>query len=317
MSDLTRMLEAVQAGQANAADELLPLVYGELRRLAAARMAQERPGQTLQPTALVHEAWLRLGGDGEARWENRAHFFAAAAEAMRRVLIDQARRKQALRHGGGWARVELEGLDVPEAASEPMLLRVSEALENLARDDTFEAMTQTEKAARFRALHERDSAFLMPNPWDAGSARVLEGLGFEALATSSAAFAATLGRQDGNVSRDEALSHSRQLVQVTSVPIAADLENGFGDGPAKVAETIRLAAETGLVGGSIEDAPRGRANARRLDRGRPAGPRQRPVRPGPRDRSCGGRCGCGARPTVPLHAYGPRRELRSRQTRPR
>lgn len=121
-------------------------------------------------------------------------------------------------------------------------------------------MTQTEKAARFRALHERDRAFLMPNPWDAGSARVLEGLGFEALATSSAAFAATLGRQDGNVSRDEVLGHSRQLAEVTRVPLAADLENGFGDEPAKVAETIRLAAETGLVGGSIEDGPRDRAN---------------------------------------------------------
>lgn len=135
VSDVTRLLEAVETGQAQAADELLPLVYDELRRLAVVKMAQERPGQTLQPTALVHEAWLRLSSDGSPRWQGRAHFFAAAAEAMRRILIDQARRKQAARHGGGWARLDLEAIDLPETAGEPMLLRVNDALERLARDD--------------------------------------------------------------------------------------------------------------------------------------------------------------------------------------
>ena len=115
-------------------------------------------------------------------------------------------------------------------------------------------MTQTEKANRFRTLHQRDGIFLIPNPWDAGSARILEGLGFEALATSSAAFAATLGRRDGRVRRDEVLAHIRQVVQATNVPVSGDLENGFADEPASAAETIRLAAEAGLVGGSIEDS---------------------------------------------------------------
>src|SRR3954453_8550352 len=94
-----------------AAEAILPLVYEELRKLAAQRMAREAPGQTLQATALVHEAWLRLGGDAQPRWQNEAHFFAAAAEAMRWILIDQARRKKALRHGGDFERVNLEGLD--------------------------------------------------------------------------------------------------------------------------------------------------------------------------------------------------------------
>lgn len=115
-------------------------------------------------------------------------------------------------------------------------------------------MTQTEKANRFRALHQREGIFMIPNPWDAGSARILEGLGFEALATSSAGFAATLGRRDGKVTRDEKLAHIRQVVQATSIPVSADLENGFSDEPAAVAETFRLAAEAGLVGGSIEDS---------------------------------------------------------------
>ena|GEM_PF-324388 len=121
-------------------------------------------------------------------------------------------------------------------------------------DPALDNMTQTEKANRFRALHERDGIFLIPNPWDAGSARVLEGLGFEALATSSAAFAATLGRRDGKVTRDEVLAHIRQVVQATNIPVSADLENCFADEPAAVAETIRLAAEAGLAGGSVEDS---------------------------------------------------------------
>jgi 2-methylisocitrate lyase-like PEP mutase family enzyme len=116
------------------------------------------------------------------------------------------------------------------------------------------AMSQGDKAARFRALHERPGAFVIPNPWDAGSARVLAGLGFVALATSSGACAGTLGRRDGKVTREEALAHARAIVGATDLPVSADLEKCFGDAPSVVAETIRLAAGTGLVGGSVEDA---------------------------------------------------------------
>jgi 2-methylisocitrate lyase-like PEP mutase family enzyme len=116
------------------------------------------------------------------------------------------------------------------------------------------ATTQSDKAARFRALHQATGAFVIPNPWDAGSARVLTGLGFEALATSSGACAGTLGRHDGKVTREEAMAHARAIVAATDLPVSADLEKGFGDVPAVVAETIRLAAGVGLVGGSIEDA---------------------------------------------------------------
>ena len=114
--------------------------------------------------------------------------------------------------------------------------------------------SQNEKAARFRALHEAPGAFVIPNPWDAGSARILATLGFQALATSSGASAGTLGRRDGKVTREEALAHSRAIVAATDLPVAADLEKGFGDAPSVAAETIRLAAAVGLVGGSIEDA---------------------------------------------------------------
>jgi 2-methylisocitrate lyase-like PEP mutase family enzyme len=116
------------------------------------------------------------------------------------------------------------------------------------------AVSQADKAARFRALHEGPGAFVIPNPWDSGSARVLAGLGFLALATSSGACAGTLGRRDGRVSRTEALAHARAIVAATDLPVSADLEKGFGDSPGAAAETIRLAAEAGLVGGSIEDA---------------------------------------------------------------
>ena len=116
------------------------------------------------------------------------------------------------------------------------------------------AASQSEKATRFRALHQSPGAFVIPNPWDAGSARILAGLGFEALATSSGASAGVLGRRDGKVTREEALAHARAIVGATDLPVSADLEKGFGDAPAVAAETIRLAAEVGLVGGSIEDA---------------------------------------------------------------
>src|SRR6266481_4104088 len=115
-------------------------------------------------------------------------------------------------------------------------------------------MTQTEKAAQFQALHERAGAFLIPNPWDAGSACVLAGLGFEAFATSSGAAAATFGRRDGKLTRDEALSSARAIVNATELPVSADLENGFGDSPDIAAETVQMAAEAGLVGCSIEDS---------------------------------------------------------------
>ena len=108
MSDVTRILTAIEQGDAKAADELLPLVYQELRQLAVYRMAHEAPGQTLQPTALVHEAWLRVSGGENKKWDGRGHFFAAAAEAMRRILIDNARRKHAVRHGGKQQRAEAE-----------------------------------------------------------------------------------------------------------------------------------------------------------------------------------------------------------------
>jgi 2-methylisocitrate lyase-like PEP mutase family enzyme len=114
--------------------------------------------------------------------------------------------------------------------------------------------SQTDKAVRFRGLHQGPSAFVIPNPWDAGSARILAGLGFQALATSSGASAGILGRRDGKVARDEALAHARAIVAATDLPVSADLEKGFGDAPEAAAETIRLAAGVGLVGGSIEDA---------------------------------------------------------------
>ena len=116
------------------------------------------------------------------------------------------------------------------------------------------AITQADKANAFRALHERPGVFVMPNPWDGGSARVLAGLGFEALATSSGAAAGTLGRRDGAITRDESLALARVIVEATDLPVSADLENGFGHAPEDAAETIRRAAAIGLVGGSIEDA---------------------------------------------------------------
>lgn len=135
MSDITRILQAAQPGDPVAADQLLPLVYDELRRLAAHKMTNEAAGHTLQPTALVHEAWLRLVGQVNQQWSGRAHFFAAAAEAMRRILIDRIRRKQAARHGGGLARVDLDEVQIAAPAKDDELLGVSEALEKLAARD--------------------------------------------------------------------------------------------------------------------------------------------------------------------------------------
>jgi RNA polymerase sigma factor (TIGR02999 family) len=139
LSDVTRILESIEHGDPKAADELLPLVYGELRKLAAAKMANEAPNQTLQPTALVHEAWLRLVGEANPQFANRAHFFAAAAEAMRRILIDKARRKRAVRHGGDQQRVDIEGMEIAVLGNEDELLAVNEALDKLAAQNKLEA----------------------------------------------------------------------------------------------------------------------------------------------------------------------------------
>ena len=139
VSDVTQIIEAVQRGDARAADELLPLVYEELRKLAASKMANEAAGNTLQPTALVHEAWLRLVGNDNPKFAGRAHFFAAAAEAMRRILIDRARRKCALRHGGGQVRVDIQQLDLASPDADDQLLAVNDALDKLAAQDPVEA----------------------------------------------------------------------------------------------------------------------------------------------------------------------------------
>jgi RNA polymerase sigma factor (TIGR02999 family) len=136
MADVTQILAAVEAGDPRAAGELLPLVYDELRRLAAARMAEEKPGQTLQATALVHEAYLRLvGGETPQRWDSRRHFFAAAAEAMRRILVESARRKRSAKHGGRRARIDLDEALIVGDAPRHDLLDLDELLDQLASAD--------------------------------------------------------------------------------------------------------------------------------------------------------------------------------------
>jgi RNA polymerase sigma factor (TIGR02999 family) len=133
--DVTLLLRRIEEGDAIAAEEILPLVYGELRQLAAAKMAREAAGQTLQPTALVHEAWLRLGGEAQPSWQNRRHFFGAAAEAMRRILIERARRRATVRHGAGQERVDADSLELAAEAPAEELLAVNDALEKLAAID--------------------------------------------------------------------------------------------------------------------------------------------------------------------------------------
>jgi RNA polymerase sigma factor (TIGR02999 family) len=163
MSDVTRILNDIGSGDATAANDLLPLVYEELRKLAAAKMANEAPGQTLQPTALVHEAWLRLTGDEYKQWDCRAHFFGAAAEAMRRILVDNARRKKALRHGGGQHRLDIQDVEIPGALEDDQRLALNDALDRLAARDQpkaelvklryFSGMT-IEEAARVLGISE-------------------------------------------------------------------------------------------------------------------------------------------------------------------
>jgi RNA polymerase sigma factor (TIGR02999 family) len=139
MSDVTRILAAIECGDVRAVDELFPLVYQELRQLAAARLSKELPGQTLQATALVHEAYLRLVGSEEQSWSGRGHFFSAAAEAMRRILIENARRKKSLRHGGGRKRVNFDAVEVTSEMPSDDLIALDEALEKLSNEDKVSA----------------------------------------------------------------------------------------------------------------------------------------------------------------------------------
>lgn len=138
-ADVTQLLNDIDSGNPRAAEELLPLVYQELRRLAAARMSNEKPGQTLQATALVHEAWIKLSGSNQQRWEGRAHFFAAAAEAMRRILIDKARRKSALKRGEGVELEELNESRIELRAPAEEILSVNDALDELATKEPVSA----------------------------------------------------------------------------------------------------------------------------------------------------------------------------------
>jgi RNA polymerase sigma factor (TIGR02999 family) len=159
--EITLLLQRADQGDASAAEKILPLVYGELRKLAAAKMARESAAQTLQPTALVHEAWLRLGGDEQAQWKNRAHFFSAAAEAMRRILIDNARRRRAARHGGGLEKVSANatGFDVASPQADEELLLLHQALDALAAHDPRKA--ELVKLQHFVGLSVEESASVM------------------------------------------------------------------------------------------------------------------------------------------------------------
>ena len=158
MSDLTRILEAAEQGE-KTAEQLLPLVYDELRKLAASKLGNEAPGQTLQPTALVHEAWLRLIGNENPRWNGRAHFFGAAAEAMRRILIENARRKRAVRHGGGQVKLDINEIEIAAAGKDDELFAVNDALEKLAARDKQKA--ELVKLRYFVGLTTEEAAELL------------------------------------------------------------------------------------------------------------------------------------------------------------
>jgi RNA polymerase sigma factor (TIGR02999 family) len=180
MSDVTHILSAIEQGDPHAAEQLLPLVYDELRKLAATKLAQEKPGQTLQATALVHEAYLRLVDvDKVQQWDSRGHFFAAAAEAMRRILIDRAKQKYCLKRGGDWNRIDLEGLAVADDASDEDLLAIDDALQQLAQESPpcadlvklrfFAGLTQDEAAVSL-GLGQRTAA----RYWAYAKARLYE-----------------------------------------------------------------------------------------------------------------------------------------------
>ena len=177
--DITHVLQKMGEGAPAAAEELLVLVYDELRRLAAIRMAQESAGQTLQPTALVHEAWLQLGGSGDRNWQNRAHFFGAAADAMRRILIDKARRKARLKHGGGQSRLNIDELELAQTAPDDNVLLINEAVEALGKEDPeqarvvvlkFFAGLTNEEAAESLGVSERT----VRRQWECAKARIFE-----------------------------------------------------------------------------------------------------------------------------------------------
>jgi len=164
MHQVTQLLNAIESGDPRASDELLPLVYEELRKLASVKMSQEVPGQTLQPTALVHEAWLRLVGDENPQWNSRGHFFAAAAEAMRRILVENARKRAREKHGGKLQRIDITELNIAITTDDEKLLLVNEALEKLHEIDPsgaqliklrFFAGLSNVKAARMLGIPER------------------------------------------------------------------------------------------------------------------------------------------------------------------
>lgn len=157
--DVTRLLNALQERENVAAEALLPLVYDELRALASSKMARVPAGQTLQATALVHESWLRIQKPGSNQWKNRAHFFSAAAEAMRRILVEQARRKSRIRHGGGKQRIDLEEFDISSEAPEDKILLIHEALEILASEDSINA--EIVKLKFFAGLKNEDIGLAM------------------------------------------------------------------------------------------------------------------------------------------------------------
>jgi len=162
MHDVTRILNAIEHGDSKAASELLPLVYEELRRLAASKMAHESVGHTLQPTALVHEAWLRLVGANQSGWDNRAHFFGAAAESMRRILVEHARRKQSLKRGAGAERQELDESVLVMTVPPDELLAVHEALDKLAAEDKTAAELVKLRYFVGMTMEEAASALGMP-----------------------------------------------------------------------------------------------------------------------------------------------------------
>jgi RNA polymerase sigma factor (TIGR02999 family) len=160
MSEVTRVLEAIERGEPKATEELLPLVYEELRKLASYKMANEAAGQTLQATALVHEAWLRLAGSENQRWQNRGHFFAAAAESMRRILIERARRRHRIRHGGGQNRVDIDDVEIAASeGSDERLLQIHEALDRLALEDPVKA--EVVKMRFFVGMADREVAEIL------------------------------------------------------------------------------------------------------------------------------------------------------------
>jgi RNA polymerase sigma factor (TIGR02999 family) len=163
MSDVTRLLAAMQHGDAKAAEELLNLVYAELRQLARNKMAHEHAGHTLQPTALVHEAWLRMG---EQQFNNRAHFFASAAEAMRRILVESARRKKRSKHGGNLVRVDIDGVDLPLPLPPEELLALDEALNRLVKIDRRAA--EMVMLCFFAGLTQRQAAAELGVSWTTG-----------------------------------------------------------------------------------------------------------------------------------------------------